>query len=169
MSSPFDRETFNPFVGRPNGPVPATACKKAPQKTTTLNSAAALAKWAGLVSNRASEEAQLRTLLDKLGRPNAIIIGQIIKSAETGAYGDIINWLTDRKNRYHLPRRFEAVGYVPVYNDARDTGLWRIGRVRQVAYARRDLPLEEQVKAVKALQTRFRLIPTAPDLEPYAH
>lgn len=164
-NSPFDRgaqgtgDGFNPFRDKPpmNNPAPAASFEKAPPKTTTFNSTAALSSGAALASNRASEEAQLRAILDRLGRPNAILMGRIIQeAAETGAYSDIISWLADRKNRYGIPHRLAAAGYTPVRNPARGTGLWRIGRVRQVVYARQDLPVEEQVKAVRALRERYR-------------
>ena len=61
-------------------------------------------------------------------------------------------WLEDRKNRRTIPHRFNAAGYVPVRNDARDTGLWVVGGVRQVVYAKKSLAVRDRLKAVGALQ-----------------
>lgn len=164
MGSPFDREAqgakdgFNPFRDKPpmNSPASTASSGKAPQKTTTFNPTAAL--WEALANHRTPEETELRTMLARLGRPNAIIIGQLVKeAAETGAYRDITSWLIDRKNRRDIPHRFAPVGYVPIHNPARNTGLWLIGGVRQMAYGRADLSPEARIEAVRALQARFRL------------
>jgi len=59
---------------------------------------------------------------------------------------DLVNALTDSKNRRRVPHMMERAGYVPVRNpDAKD-GLWKIGGRRQVVYADSVLSLAERVK-----------------------
>jgi hypothetical protein len=114
--------------------------------------------WAIVDANRAPEEGELQDLLDKLGTPDAVTVQQIIETAGgvvRGPYGDkenIANWLADRKNRRIIPHRFDAVGYTPVRNNDRGTGVWVVGGVRQVVYAKNNLPLRDQIEAVRTLQ-----------------
>ena len=97
---------------------------------------------------------QLQDLLDKLGNPDAVTLDQIIKAASDTSIFGIANWLTDRKNRRLIPHWLGVVGYVPVRNEARGTGLWVDAGVRQVVYAKKNLELRERLKAVTALQHR---------------
>jgi hypothetical protein len=113
--------------------------------------------WAIVDSNRAPEEAELEDVLDKLGNPKAVTLEQVIKGAggaDNGPYADrtgVAYWLNERKNRRAIPHRFEQVGYVPMRNEARATGLWVIGGTRQVVYAKQSLTPREQFDAVTAL------------------
>jgi hypothetical protein len=108
--------------------------------------------WAIVDANRAPEEGELQDVLDKLGNPDAVTLEQTVKAAGDAGLLDIMNWLTDRKNRRSIPHRFDAAGYTPVRNDARDTGLWVVAGVRQAVYAKKTLSLRERLKAVVALQ-----------------
>jgi hypothetical protein len=87
-------------------------------------------------------------VLDKLGRPNAVTLGQI----ETRAVEDFKYWLKDRRNRRKIPHRMDECGYVPVRNptDKRD-GLWVTGGKRQTVYAKRELTLRDQIAAAERL------------------
>ena len=64
---------------------------------------------------------------------------------------DLFEWLRDRKNRRAIPHRFDACDYVPVRNPSRSDGLWIVNDKRQVVYGRRNIPLDQQVKAAKKL------------------
>ena len=114
--------------------------------------------WAIVDANRAPEEGELQDLLDKLGNPDVVTLDQVIEKAggvDTGLYadrGNIANWLADRKNRRLIPHRFEQVGYTPVRNEGRNTGLWVVNGVRQVVYGKKSLSLRERLKAVTTLQ-----------------
>jgi hypothetical protein len=113
--------------------------------------------WAIVDSNRAPEEAELADVIDTLGNPKAVTIDQVIKAAGGTYNGDrtsLAYWLTERKNRRAIPHRFEQVGYKPVRNEARETGLWVISGKRQVVYARQDIAPREQFKAVTELQRK---------------
>jgi hypothetical protein len=101
-------------------------------------------------ANRAPEEGELEDVLDGLGNPDAVTLADIVGALDHT--GDFQRWLTDRKNRRIIPHRFESVNYVPVRNDARKTGLWVVGGVRSVVYAKKSLTPNERLKAVGALQ-----------------
>jgi len=46
------------------------------------------------------------------------------------ATGDIVHWLSDIKQRRAIPHRLERCGYVQVYNDNANDGLWKINGKR---------------------------------------
>jgi hypothetical protein len=102
--------------------------------------------WDIVDANRAPEDAELADALDKLGRPYALTIAQVLSAVEGSEF---YYWLKDRKNRRQLPHRFEQCGYVPVRNDNAADGLWQIKGVRQVVYARASLSLSERLGAVQ--------------------
>ena len=68
------------------------------------------------------------------------------------AQGEFAMWFSDRKNRRTIPHRFEKCGYVPVRNDGARDGLWVINGNRQVIYAKKDLPLSDQINAAELLR-----------------
>jgi hypothetical protein len=108
--------------------------------------------WAIVDANRAPEEGELADALDKLANPDAVTLADVVGATDWA--GDFHKWLEDRKNRRIIPHRFEAAGYVPVRNEARDTGLWVVGGVRQVVYAKKSLSLKQRLKGVAELQRK---------------
>ncbi len=50
-----------------------------------------------------------------------------------------------------IPYRLEKCGYVPVRNDAADSGLWVINGTRQVIYARSNLSIQDRFRAARRL------------------
>jgi hypothetical protein len=108
--------------------------------------------WAIVDSNRAPEEPEMADVLDLLGNPDALTLGQIAGHAE----GEFADWLKDRRNRRVIPHRLERCGYVPVRNpdDVHD-GQWKIGGRRQTVYARKNLSLRDQIAAAQALRGRW--------------
>jgi hypothetical protein len=102
-------------------------------------------------ANRASEDAELADVLDKLGNPTAITLTDLVIYASDD-FGD---WLKDRKNRRQIPHRLETAGYTPVRNSAAADGLWKIGGKRQAVYAKRELPTRDRLIAAGALCERF--------------
>jgi hypothetical protein len=108
--------------------------------------------WAIVEANRAPEEGELADILDKLGNPDAVTTAEIIDA--TDYTSDFRTWLKDRKNRRAIPHRFNSAGYVPVRNEARETGLWVVGGVRQVVYAQKALAVRDRLKAVTTLQRK---------------
>jgi hypothetical protein len=104
--------------------------------------------WDIVDAGRAPEDAELADTIDKLDTPPALTLA-MVENATTSL--DFREWLQDRRNRRQIPHRFERVGYVPVRNDTATDGLWRINNRRQVVYAQKDLPLQEQLAAAKRL------------------
>jgi Family of unknown function (DUF5906) len=103
--------------------------------------------WDIANASRAPEDAELADVLDQLGNPDATTLIRI----QNEARGDFETWVRDRKNRRVIPHRLEGCGYVPVRNDAADSGLWVINRTRQVVYAKATLSIRDRLKAAKAL------------------
>ena len=102
-------------------------------------------------ANRAPEDAELADALDALGEPPAVTIERISDKADTSGNVGFKEWLTDRKNRRKLPHRLESAGYVPVRNGTADDGLWKIGKRRQVVYAKSTMSLRDRLAAAEAL------------------
>jgi Family of unknown function (DUF5906)/Primase C terminal 2 (PriCT-2) len=101
--------------------------------------------WDIVDASRAPEEGELADVLDEMGRPYTVTLGEI----RTNATGGFLEWLQDRKNRRTLPHRLEAAGYVPVRNDTADDGLWKLKGKRQVIYAKAELSLRDRIAAVR--------------------
>jgi hypothetical protein len=104
--------------------------------------------WEIVDASRAPEDAEMADAIDARGKPDAITVSRVMTTAAPG----FAEWLRDRKNRRKIGHRFEACGYVPVRNpdDARD-GQWKIAGKRQTVYARRDLPVRDQIAAAQRL------------------
>jgi hypothetical protein len=113
--------------------------------------------WTIVDANRAPEEGELADLVDKLGSPDVLTLGQVITAAggvDNGPYADrgtVAAWLADRKNRRAVPHRFEAVGYVPVRSNTID-GLWVLEDKRQTIYAKAALLLRDRLAAASRLK-----------------
>jgi hypothetical protein len=99
-------------------------------------------------ANRSPEDAELADALDAIGNPEVVTLRDLIE-ARVGSH-DFHEWLSDRKNRRIFPHRFESCGYEPVRNDtAPEDGLWKIAGKRQAVYARKELPLRDQLRAAR--------------------
>ena len=87
-------------------------------------------------------------MLDKLDNPDAVTLEDIIENADS----DFQEWLKDRRNRRAIPHRMEACGYESVRNnDAKSDGRWKVAGQRRVIYAKKSLPLKDQIAAAKKL------------------
>jgi hypothetical protein len=107
------------------------------------------AAWWDIVdSSRAPEDAELADVLDRMGNPDAVTLTDIILE---GQDAEFVEWARDRKNRRLLPHRFEQAGYVAVRNAYAKDGLWKIKGRRQVVYAKAELSIANQIKAVQKL------------------
>lgn len=115
--------------------------KAPPRKTAAF--------WAIVDANAAPEESELADTLDRIGA-NQNIDATTLNTIVSHAGGDFLEWLKDRKNRRAIPHRFEKCGYVPVRSET-DDHLWVINGKRQVIYARKELTLKEQYRAVQKL------------------
>ena len=109
--------------------------------------------WEIVDANRAPEDAELMDVIDHMENPDALTLADIMKASLTGTYNlELCDWLKDRKNRRAIPHRLEKCGYVPVRNDADERdGQWRFNNKRQTIYAKKNLSLRDQLRAVKAL------------------
>ena len=103
-------------------------------------------------ANAAPEEVELVEVIDRLNNPNAITIRQLADEADAEAHlQDLAGWITDRKSRRAIPHRMAQAGYLPVRNSGDKSGLWKIQGAKQVVYARKELSLHDQIKAVTDL------------------
>ena len=88
-------------------------------------------------------------MIDALGNPDALTLGQLIDhTAEIGAAA--ADWLMERKNRRAIPHRMERCDYVPVRNPDASDGLWKLKDKRQVIYAKARLSLRDQRAAARS-------------------
>jgi Bifunctional DNA primase/polymerase, N-terminal/Primase C terminal 2 (PriCT-2) len=117
--------------------------KAPPRKTAAF--------WIVADAGRSPEDAELADVIDALGRPDALTIGEITKECGDGSF---LEWLEDRKNRRAIPHRLKRCGYVPVRNDDADDGLWSINGKRQVIYVAQALPVQMRFIAAHALQAK---------------
>jgi hypothetical protein len=106
-----------------------------------------VAFWDIVTANRAPEDAELADVLDRLSNPDATTLNRVRNEAT----GEFLQWITDRKNRRVIPHRFESCGYTPIRNDAAKDGQWKIAGTRQTVYAKKTMPLAEQLKAARRL------------------
>jgi hypothetical protein len=120
---------------------------KAPPKKTT-------AFWAIVSANRAPEESELADAIERLKTPQALTINDLIlaTSINVGGGADLNGWLSERKNRCHIPQRLGKCGYTAVRNENdKSDGQWRIAGKRQTVYALKTLSVAERVKAAQEL------------------
>lgn len=110
-----------------------------------------MAFWDIVAANNAPEDAELADVLDALGNPDAVTLGQLIERA-VGT--DTADWLMDRKNRRAIPHRMERCRYVPVRNPDADDGLWKVDGRRQTVYAKANLTAREQMTAARSVEAR---------------
>jgi hypothetical protein len=109
--------------------------------------------WDIVDANRPPEEAELADVFEKLENPPAVTIAMIKATVPAGDNG-IGDWIRDRRNRRAIPHRLHEAGYDPVRNpDAKD-GMWKIGDARCVVYSKRDLPVQEQIRAAQKVAER---------------
>jgi hypothetical protein len=105
--------------------------------------------WAVVDTHRASEDAELADVLDRLGRPPVVALEVVKKAALSDPNTTPLwTWLADHKNRTKIPHRMDECGYVKVLNPDAEDGLWKLEGRRQVIYGRADLSPKEQLAAV---------------------
>jgi hypothetical protein len=103
--------------------------------------------WQIVSVGAAPEDAELMDVLDKLKRPEAITVVELIEAAS----GETMEWLMDRRNRRALPHRLERCGYVSFRNAGSKQGLWVVNGQRQVIYVRSELAPQQQLQAAQRL------------------
>jgi hypothetical protein len=100
-------------------------------------------------ASRAPEDAEMADALDRLGRPNAVTLAMLMGKADIG----FSEWLRDRRNRRKVPHRLDESGYIPVRNQDASDGMWKVGNKRVAVYAKREMPLRDQIAAAHRLTT----------------
>jgi hypothetical protein len=113
-------------------------------------------------ANRAPEDAELADAIDALvsaqqasGVSYAGLVLTLEDVATYAASDEFRAWMRDRRNSRQIPHRFEAVGYVPVRNAAKD-GYWKIGAKRVAIYGKKELSEHDRQAAATALVVRER-------------
>jgi hypothetical protein len=104
--------------------------------------------WQMVNSSRPPEAAEMADRLEALGNPAVVTLDQL----RVGAPEDFKAWLCDRKNSRAILYRLEDCGYEAARNPDATDGLWRISGKRQVVYGKRDLSLQEKLKAIRGLR-----------------
>jgi hypothetical protein len=91
-------------------------------------------------SNQPQENSELFDLLDGMTQPNVITL-QLLKerAVEQNFAGEVIDWLSERKNVRLIPQRLEKCGYVSLRNPDNKQGLWMINKSRHTVYIRREV------------------------------
>jgi len=83
-------------------------------------------------------DAPLVDLIEKMGRPAALTLGDVRAAGEAVALydqdGEMLATFTHAAKRKHASLLLAAVGYVPVSNRAAKDGLWKVDGKRQVIY-----------------------------------
>ena len=104
--------------------------------------------WRVVDAGRAPEDAELADVLDSLGNPPAVTVGQLCVYASES----FREWLQDRRNSRQIPHRLESVGYAAVRNEAdKHNGQWKVDGKRQTVYAKRELAIRDRIAAASAL------------------
>jgi hypothetical protein len=108
--------------------------------------------WAIVDAGRSPEDAELADAIEALGNKAAITL----RDLATYASDSFREWLLDRRNRRQIPHRLETAGYTAIRNDAASDGLWKVSGRRQVIYARKELPVRDQLAAAAAIGREAR-------------
>jgi Family of unknown function (DUF5906) len=112
--------------------------------------------WEIVGLNCAPEDAELADVIEALGNPVALTIEMMAnKVSANGAKGSFYEYLTDRKNSRSIAYRLNECGYVQVRPSTRKDGFWRVNGRRQVVYARAELSIRDQFKAVEDLAKSY--------------
>ncbi len=93
------------------------------------------------------EDDALADTIDALGRPNALIIAQIVEKTPA------LDWLLEHKNLRSVPYQLERCGYIQHHNPHGHRGRWFIKGKRQTIYVKAALAQrEQQLAAVKLVK-----------------
>jgi hypothetical protein len=105
--------------------------------------------WAIVAVGEAPESGELCDVIEALGEPLTVTLGQLIQAARELRLDGLAQELDDRTKRRTVPHKMERVGYVAVHNpDAKD-GQFKVAGKRQTVYAPRTLGYADQVRAAR--------------------
>ena len=101
------------------------------------------------------EDGDLLGLVEAIGLPPAITIGDLYETATNRNQHDVAEMLIDRKTRPKLPHVLDRIGYVAVPNpDAPSAGKWKVGDRYVPIYALKSLSRGHQIDAAKTRAKR---------------
>lgn len=109
--------------------------------------------WHQIVgANRSPEEAEIASVLDKLGSPDAVIVQDLVDVCLDGddqGLVDLGTWLKDRKNARAVPHRMDSMGYTSVPNPDDKRGNWKVDGRQMAIYVKRSLPAVNRLAAAR--------------------
>ena len=103
---------------------------------------------------RSEEESEMADVIESLGHPDALVIGDLIACAEGflgSRYNAFVTFLQERKNARLVVLRLEGCGYRRLANPDEKAGRWPVGGQRTGVYVRQEMTDREGFEAVKAL------------------
>ncbi len=107
--------------------------------------------WREIVAaNMAPEDAEWFDVLEALGKPSVVTVGQIKARASHLSMVSLMDWM-NKNRRGGIDHRFENNGYVRVANTGTTDGRWKIGRKNEVVYGRKDLSPRDHFAAIATL------------------
>ena len=112
--------------------------------------------WEMANAMRSEKESEMDDIIESLGRPAALIIGNIGRASTLNHYG-FVEWLKDGKNARQTALFLEDCGYRRLSNphDKRQ-GRWQVGNQRTAVYVRKNMTDREGFAAAEALRQEGR-------------
>lgn len=107
--------------------------------------------WNIVAAGEAPESGELRDVIERIGSPDAVTLGEVIESAMSMQMLSFADELRDRKALRTIPHKMERVGYIAARNPDAEDGKFRIGGKRTTVYARRTLTTADQIRAARKL------------------
>jgi hypothetical protein len=109
--------------------------------------------WEMANAMRSEKETEMDDIIETLGRPDALIIGNIISRASSlNRYG-FVEWLKDGKNARQIALFLEDCGYRRLSNPHdKKQGRWMIGSQRTAVYVRKSMTDRKGFAAVETLK-----------------
>jgi hypothetical protein len=107
--------------------------------------------WREIVAaNLAPEDSGWFDVLEALGKPPVVTVGQIRARATRLSMISLTDWMS-RNQRGGIDHRFENNGYVRIANTGTKDGRWKVNGKNEVVYGRKDLSERDRFGAIAAL------------------
>jgi hypothetical protein len=110
--------------------------------------------WEMVNAMRSEEESEMADIIENLGTPKTLVIGDLIASAKfLGSHYDaFVPFLEDRKHSRLVALRLESCGYRRLANPDEAAGRWVVNGTRTGVYVRQEMTDREGFDAVKTLK-----------------
>ena len=108
--------------------------------------------WEIVNSNNAPEDMELADVLDSVGNPKAVTLGQL--GVRQASARSLEVWLSDKKSGRVIPHRMEKCGYKPIENPDAADGYWKVKGARTAIYAKAELSPRDQIEAARACKIK---------------